>query len=93
MTTPVLNSPAAEILGRPAIDDDRAVMRDFLTPIAGNPPGLTKPESTIEAWTAWLRVLLEPMNCFTSIDRAGLLAGPRAPLGRQTRETTAFRET
>lgn len=52
-----LDLACREMYGRAASEEDRAIMRDFLTATAANIPSLTEPERTIEAWTAWLRVL------------------------------------
>lgn len=52
-----LDLACREMYGRRASEEDHAIMRDFLTATAANIPSLTEPERTIEAWTAWLRVL------------------------------------
>jgi hypothetical protein len=49
---------ARELYGRPATEDERAVMAAFLESTSGSIPSLSEPARTAEVWSAWLRVLL-----------------------------------
>ena len=52
-----LNLATRELYGRPATDDERAVMTAFMEGTQAGIPSLSEPARTVEIWSAWLRVL------------------------------------